>query len=78
MDASVSNDTLYVLSNRKEVHELDANSLEVRRKVDLGFDGTCLTFVSGTGEVWVGDKKGAIHILAADSLEQTSQFEGSF
>ena len=78
LDMSITNETLWVLSNRKEIHELDATSLETKRTASLGYDGTCLAFVQIANEIWVGDKKGVIHALAVDSLEQASQFEGSF
>lgn len=60
---------MYVLSHRKEIHELCANTLTVKRAVPIAYDGLSLGFVKATGEVWVGDKTGKMHVLAADSLE---------
>lgn len=68
LDIGLSNENLYVLSHRKEIHEVCANTLTVKRAVPIGYDGRCLVFVKTTGEVWVGDKAGTVHVLAADSL----------
>jgi len=75
LDIGQSNENLYVLSHRKEIHEVCANTMTVKRAVPIGYDGRCLTYVKSTDEVWVGDKKGFVHVLAAASLEQTSEFE---
>jgi len=77
LDLTASSDALFALTLRKEIHELDANSLEVRRMVTMPFNATCMTYVSGTSELWVGDSAGKIHVLAADSLEQTHELEGN-
>ena len=76
LDIGLSNDNLYVLTHRKEIHEVCANTLTVKRAVPITYDGRCIAFVQATGEVWVGDKTGKIHVLAADSLEQSSEFVG--
>ena len=73
----ISNDNLYVLSHRKEIHELCANTLTVKRVVPLAYDGRCIIFVKFTSEVWVGDKAGKVHVFGAESLEETSEFEAS-
>lgn len=69
IDMSATSETLFVLSHRKEVYELDANSLEVRRNQTMAFNASSLTFVSGTSELWVGDAAGKIHVLSGDSWE---------
>ena len=74
LDIGLSNENLYVLSHRKEIHEVCANTLTVKRAVPIGYDGKCITYVKTTDEVWVGDKTGKVHILAAASLEQSSEF----
>ena len=74
LDIGLSNENLYVLSHRKEIHEVCANTLTVKRAVPITYDGKCLTYVKTMDEVWVGDKAGNMHILAAASLEQTSEF----
>ena len=74
LDIGLSNENIYVLTHRKEIHEICANTLTVKRAVPLTYDGKCLTYIKTTDEVWVGDKAGNMHILAAPSLEQTSEF----
>ena len=54
----LSNDNLYVLSHRKEIHEVCANTLTVKRAVPVDYVALSLVFVKFTGEVWVGDKTG--------------------
>lgn len=77
LDIGLSNDNLYVLSHRKEIHELCANTLAVKRVVPLAYDGRCIVFVKFTAEVWVGDKAGKMHVLGAENLEQTSEVDVS-
>lgn len=74
LDMGASNDNLYVLSHRKEIHEVCANTLTVKRAVPITYDGRCLCYIKATGEVWVGDKTGTVHVLNAESLEQVSEF----
>jgi len=69
LDLSGTNETLYALTHRKEIHELDANSLEVRRSHTVSYNATCMTFVAGTGELWVGDSTGKIFVLDASSFD---------
>jgi outer membrane protein assembly factor BamB len=71
---ALDSDTLWVLSQRNTIIEVDANTLSVKRTVPIAFDGISLTLVKAAGEVWVGDKKGKIHVLALDSLQQTAEF----
>ena len=67
MDAD--NESVWVLTHRKEIHELDANTLASKRNVTVGYDARSLALAKVAGEVWVGDKTGKIHCLALESLE---------
>ena len=40
----------------------------------IAYDGVSLTLVKAAGEIWVGDKKGKVHVLALESLEETAEF----
>lgn len=71
MDAD--NESLWILTHRKEIHELDANTLASKRQVTVAYDARCLALAKVSGEVWVGDKAGKIHALALESLEQTAE-----
>ena len=64
------------MSQRKEVYEVDAQTLEVKKTVNLGQDlRSCALVKTGAAtEVWVGDKKGMIHVLAGDSVEKVAEF----
>ena len=74
-DVSLDNDTIWVVTPRNTVHEIDANSLTEKRKIDIPYDGCSITAVKNAAEVWVGDKKGKIHVYSLESLEQTSEFQ---
>ena len=65
---ALDNDTLWVISQRKEIIEVDANTLSVKRTVPIAFDGISVTLVKAAGEVWIGDKKGKVHVFALESL----------
>ena len=75
MDAD--NESVWVLTHRKEIHELDANTLASKRNITVAYDARSLALVKVAGEVWVGDKTGKIHALALESLEQTAEINAS-
>lgn len=52
----------------------DANTLAETKRISLGYDGLCVTLVSNSAELWIGDNKGNMHIHSAESLEETSKF----
>lgn len=55
---------------------IDVQSFSVIKSVEIsGYEGTALTYVDSTQEVWVGDKKGVIHILNASDFTQKSTIE---
>ena len=74
-DITISEDSVWVLTNRKEIYELDKATMVVKRNTSLTYDAMCCTFVPGTAEIWVGEKQGKIHVLSADTFEQTSEIE---
>lgn len=74
-DMSLDSDSIWVVTPRNTVHEIDANTLTERRKIDIPYDGFSITLVKNAAEVWVGDKKGKIHAYSLESLEQTAEFE---
>lgn len=51
---------------------VDANTLAETKKISLGYDGLCVTLVSNSAELWIGDNKGNMHIHSAESLEEAS------
>ena len=75
LDFSPTSDSVWVLASNKEIHELDATSLEIKRSTTVAFEATCCTHVPGTAELWVGNKSGKVHVLSADSLEQTQEID---
>ena len=75
LDFSLSASSVWVLTSNKEIHELDPTSLEIKRSSTMPFEATCCTLVPGTAEIWVGDKKSKLHVLSADTLEQTQEID---
>lgn len=67
---------LYVLQNNNHLTQIDIESFTVTMNLELkDYEGTALTYVESTNEVWVGDKKGVIHILDCVELNQKSCIE---
>ncbi len=75
LDFSLSASSVWVLTSNKEIHELDPTSLEIKRSSTMPFEATCCTLAPGTAEIWVGDKKSKLHVLSADTLEQTQEID---
>ena len=73
----MSEESVFAVTNRKDLIELDATTLEEKRRQTLAYDPFCIALVKTQGELWIGDKKGKMHILAADSLEEKSEFEAA-
>jgi WD40 repeat protein len=72
--------TLFGLNSKQQLLVLDSETLAEIKRVDLksnigGNDPTFLAHSVLTNELWVGDKKGLIHILDSDSLEKTHTIE---
>lgn len=67
---------LYVLLNNNKLTQIDSESFTVSKQIELSdYEGLALTYVSSTHELWIGDKKGTIHILDASDLTQKSTIE---
>ena len=76
-DITLGEESLFAVTNRKDLIELDATTLEEKRRQTLAYDPFCVALVKSQGELWLGDKNGKMHILAADSLEEKSEFEAA-
>ena len=71
-----SGKVLYVLLNSNHIVAIDADSMTILKDIEpKDFEGTALSFASATNEVWVGDKKGLIHILDGADLSQKALIE---
>lgn len=71
-----SGKVLYVLLNSNHIVAIDADSMTILKDIEpKDFEGTALSFASATNEVWVGDKKGFIHILNGADLSQKALIE---
>lgn len=68
-------DTVYVLKINGELDEIDANNLVVKKTIKPEFEGTALVFSEITQELWVGDKKGKIHVLNNEDYSEVHLFE---
>jgi len=56
-----------VLTNNNKLFVIDVETFGVVKEVELkDYEATAMT--STLNEVWVGDKKGLIHILGGDDL----------
>ena len=56
---------IYILRSNGEIDEVDAVELTVKRSHKHGIDATCLAYSAASKELWVGDKKGMLHVLSA-------------
>lgn len=64
-----SNKVLYVLQNNNQIAVIETEGFTVVQNFELKeYEGTALTYSESTNELWVGDKKGVIHVLDASDL----------
>jgi len=71
-----SNKVLYVLQNNNKVAAIDSESFALIKEFEFkDFEAQALSFASSTGELWVGDKKGLIHILDSGDFSQKALIE---
>lgn len=77
LSVSIGNDkVLYVLQNNNRIAAIDADSLTLRKEFELkDYEGTALSYSSALNEVWVGDKKGLLHILDGEDFTQKGLIE---
>ncbi len=55
---------LYVLMNNNKVALLDGETFTVAKEFELkGYEAMSISYTAVTNELWVGDKKGTLHIL---------------
>mmetsp|Transcript_3605 Transcript_3605/g.2656 ORF Transcript_3605/g.2656 Transcript_3605/m.2656 type:complete len:173 (-) Transcript_3605:342-860(-) len=68
--------TLFALFQANIIAAIDTDSLEVVKQEEVkNFDGQKLAYSPATHELWVGDKKGNIHILSADDFVEKKVIE---
>lgn len=76
MVVSPSAEVIYVLQNNNKVIKVDVASYSIAQEYDVkDFEATALSFNHVTNELWVGDKKGLLHILDASTFEQKALIE---
>lgn len=61
----VGEDVIYVLRSNGEIDEVDAVALTVKRTHKHTIDATCMAYSQQSKELWIGDKKGSLHVLSA-------------
>lgn len=60
---------LYVLMNNIKIALIDGETFTVANEVELkGYEAMALSYTAVTNELWVGDKKGVVHILDANDF----------
>ena len=75
IDISIgSNNKIYVLLNNSKIHALSEDLSENTVHEIKDYEPTAITQVGQT--LWVGDKKGTIHILSDDGLQEVVKIEG--
>jgi hypothetical protein len=58
------------------VIKVDVASYSISQEYEImAFEATALSFNAATNELWVGDKKGILHILDASSFEEKALIE---
>ena len=70
-----ADDVIYVLKSNGELEEVDAVEMTVKREHKLTCDPTAITFSDATKEIWVGDKKGLLHVLKAEDFSEVHSIE---
>lgn len=70
-----ADDVLYVLKSNGELEEVDAVELAVKRSHKLAYEATTITYSSATKELWVGDKKGILHVLSTADFSEVNAIE---
>jgi WD40 repeat protein len=67
---------LYVLQNNNKIAHIEGESFTVTKEVEIkDYDATSMSYSAVTNELWVGDKKGILHILDGNDLTQKSIIE---
>ena len=76
MVVSPAADLIYVLQNNNKIIKIDVASYSIAQEFEVkDYEATALSFNAATNELWIGDKKGLVHILDATSFEQKALIE---
>jgi DNA-binding beta-propeller fold protein YncE len=76
MVVSPSGDVIFVLQNNNKVIRVDVASYSVSGEFEFkDYEATAMSYNAVTNELWVGDKKGSVHVLDASNYEQKSVIE---
>lgn len=74
--AIIEDKFVIALNSKNLISVLNADTLELVNKHEFkDGEATFLTYSHFTNEIWVGDKKGLIHILDANSFEKVNTIE---
>lgn len=68
-------DALYVMRSNGEIDEVDPLELTVRRTQKHGIDATCMTYSHRSNQLWIGDKKGLLHVLSTADFKTLQTIE---
>ena len=72
----VKDKLLYVLTSKNTFVILNGETLaEVSKHEVKDYEATHFAYASAQNELWVGDKKGLLHILDADTFEERTVIE---
>jgi WD40 repeat protein len=76
MVVSPAADLIYVLQNNNKIIKIDVASYSITQEFEVkDYEATALSFNAPANELWIGDKKGLVHILDATSFEQKALIE---
>lgn len=76
MVVSPAAEVVYVLQNNNKVIKVDVASFSVAEEHEIkGYEATALSFNAATNELWIGDKKGLLHIIDASSFSEKTLIE---
>ena len=69
MVVSPAADLIYVLQNNNKIIKIDVASYSIAQEFEVkDYEATALSFNAAKNELWIGDKKGLVHILDATSF----------
>jgi WD40 repeat protein len=58
-----------------EIDEVDPLELTVKRSQKHGIDATCMTYSHHSKQLWIGDKKGLLHVLSTTDFKTVKTIE---
>lgn len=71
----VGDDSVFALRSNGEIDEIDAVEMTVKRTHKHGVDATCMAYSGASKEIWIGDKKGLIHVLSVADFSTVQKIE---